>query len=80
MGWVPDSMWFTYVNVASQAGELRHDLAVSTRADMLPSARRAGFVTDADGGGVPWGWFVLVAGVPFFVIGGATLSARRRAS
>jgi hypothetical protein len=80
MGWVPESMWFTYVNVASPAGELRHDLAVSPRTDIPPSAWRAGLVTDAGGGGVPWGWFVLVAGVPFVVIGGATLAARRRAS
>src|SRR5689334_9651895 len=32
MGWVPDSMWFTYYAVSTPAGELRHDLAASTHA------------------------------------------------
>jgi len=81
MGWVPDSMWFSYVNVSTPAGELRHDLAVSTSADTLPSARLAGFITHGDrDAGVPWGWFVLMAGVPLVVIGGGRVLARRRAS
>jgi hypothetical protein len=81
MGWVPDSMWLSYVNVSTPAGELRHDLAVSTNADTLPSARLAGFVTHGDrGAGVPWGWFVLMAGVPLVVIGGGRVLARRRVS
>jgi hypothetical protein len=81
MGWVPDSMWLSYVNVSTPAGELRHDLAVSTDADTLPSARLAGFVTHGDrGAGVPWGWFALMAGVPLVVIGGGRVLARRRVS
>ena len=79
MGWVPDAMWFTYVDVAAPAGELRHDLAVSTRADTLPSARLAGFVTDG-GDDVSWGLLALIAGLPLLVIGGAQLRARRQAS
>jgi hypothetical protein len=81
MGWVPDRMWFSYVQVASNAGELRHDLAVSTRPDTLPSARLAGFVTQpAAGDGYPWAWFVLLAGVPLLVVVGGQVLARRRAS
>ena len=80
MGWVPDAMWFTYVNVSAPAGELRHDLAVSTRAETPPSARLAGFVTDADRDNVSWGWFVLLVGAPLLVVGGTQLRARRRAS
>ena len=81
MGWVPDGMWFSYVNVSAPAGELRHDLAVSTSADTLPSARLAGFfMHDGRDDGVPWGWFALMAGLPLAVIGGARAWARRRAS
>ncbi len=47
MGWVPDSMWFSYLAVSTPAGQLRHDLAVSTHADTLPSARMAGFSVPA---------------------------------
>ena len=46
MGWVPDSMWLTYYDVSTPAGALEHDLAVSTHADTLPSARMAGFSVD----------------------------------
>ena len=81
MGWVPDAMWFTYVDVSSPAGELRHDLAVSTRADTLPSARLAGFVThEGDDAGAPWRWLLLVAGAPLLVIGGGLALTRRRSS
>src|SRR6185436_20698650 len=30
MGWVPDSMWLSYVRVGTNAGALQHDLSVST--------------------------------------------------
>jgi hypothetical protein len=81
MGWLPDAMWFTYVNVSSPAGALRHDLAVSTRADTPPSARLAGFVTHNPAEtGVPWGWWALVAGAPLLVVGGRVARTRRRRS
>jgi hypothetical protein len=81
MGWVPDSMWFSYVPVSTPAGELRHDLAVSTRPDARPSARWAGFeVSSSPDGGERW-WLpaLLVAGPLALVAGGLVLS-RRRAS
>lgn len=42
MGWVPDSMWLSYLRVDTPARALDYDLAVSTRADVVPSARRVG--------------------------------------
>ena len=79
MGWVPDSMWFTYYNVSTPAGELRHDLAVSTHADTLPSARMAGFSVPASSDtGHDWWIVALLLGAPIvLVVGGRLLSARR---
>jgi hypothetical protein len=42
MGWVPDQMWFTYLQVDTPARLLDYDLAVSTRGE-IPSARAVGF-------------------------------------
>ena len=81
MGWVPDSMWFTYYAVSTPAGELRHDLAVSTRTDALPSARMAGFTTDASPYDEPSWWVpVLLLGVPLALVGFGAVLVRRRAS
>ena len=81
MGWVPDSMWFTYYAVSTPAGELRHDLAVSTRTDTLPSARMAGFTTDASPYDDPSWWVpVLLLGVPLALVGFGAVLVRRRAS
>jgi hypothetical protein len=78
MGWVPDSMWFSYVQVNSPAGELRHDLAVSTHADTLPSARLAGFRVPTTSGEDSWWLPVLLVGAPFLLVaGGLTLTHRR---
>ena len=81
MGWVPDSMWFTYYQVSTPAGELRHDLAVSTHADTLPSARLAGFSTDASPYDDPSWWIpVVLLGVPLALVGIGVVAVRRRAS
>jgi hypothetical protein len=81
MGWVPDHMWFTYVDVSAPAGQVAHDLAVSTHPDTLPSARLAGFVThEAPDDGVPWSWVALLAGLPFAVVVSGRVLTRRRAS
>jgi hypothetical protein len=37
MAWVPDSMWFTYLQVDAPAGDLDYDLAVSADATTLPT-------------------------------------------
>ncbi len=48
MEWVPDDMWFTYLQVDAPAQDLDYDLAVSTHDGVAPSARMAGI-------GVPGG-------------------------
>jgi hypothetical protein len=81
MGWVPESMWFTYYDVSTPAGELRHDLAVSTHTETLPSARMAGFTTSASPYDAPSWWIpVLLLGVPLALVGFGALAVRRRAS
>ena len=42
MGWVPDKMWLSYLRVNTEAKNLDYDLAVSTHAGVLPSARMVG--------------------------------------
>jgi hypothetical protein len=42
MGWVPDSMWLTYLRVDAPARALDYDLAVSTRDGIPPSAEMVG--------------------------------------
>src|SRR5205085_125126 len=37
MDWVPPSMWFSYLHVATPAGTLDYDLAVSTDAKVAPT-------------------------------------------
>jgi hypothetical protein len=80
MGWVPDSMWFTYYDVSTPARELRHDLAVSTHADTLPSARMAGFSVPAPSDGPSWWVPLLVVTAPFVLVAAGCVLARRRAS
>jgi hypothetical protein len=81
MGWVPDSMWFTYYDVSTPAGELRHDLAVSTHPDTLPSARMAGFSVPASSGVSDSWWIpVLLVAAPLVLVGGGTALARRRSA
>ena len=70
MGWVPESMWFTYYDVSTPAGELRHDLAVSTHADTLPSARMAGFSVPASSGAADDWW------IPVLLVVGAARPGR----
>jgi hypothetical protein len=81
MGWVPDSMWLTYYDVSTPAGELRHDLAVSTHTGTLPSARMAGYSVPATSSGADdwWTGAVLVVG-PLVLVAGGLLATRRRAS
>jgi hypothetical protein len=81
MGWVPESMWFTYYDVSARAGELRHDLAISTHTETLPSARMAGFTTSASPYDAPSWWIpVVLLGVPLALVAFGALVVRRRAS
>jgi hypothetical protein len=42
MGWMPDSMWLTHLDINEQAGKLRYDLAVDATGAARPSAVLAG--------------------------------------
>ncbi len=75
MGWVPDAMWLTYLQVDAPAGALRHDLAVSTRTGALPSARLAGYTLGGDDDALPVWWYLVAVGAPLALI--ATERARR---
>jgi Uncharacterized protein conserved in bacteria (DUF2330) len=84
MEWVPDAMWLTYLRVDSPAGELDYDLAVSTHAGTLPSARLAGFTSADDptrvfsyGAGTDWYPYGVAAMVVALAVGGVLLAARR---
>jgi hypothetical protein len=81
MSWVPSSMWFTYYNVSTPAHELRHDLAVSTHPDTLPSARMAGFSVRASSSSDPdWWILVVLVGAPLLLVTAGQAFVRRRAS
>jgi hypothetical protein len=42
MGWVPERMWFSYLQVGEQTGRLRYDLAIDKSGQHAPSAVMAG--------------------------------------
>jgi len=42
MEWVPQQMWFTYLRIAEQSGNLHHDLAIDKYGDAAPSRVMAG--------------------------------------
>ncbi len=82
MEWVPDAMWLTYLKVDAPASALRHDLAVSTRAGTLPSARLAGFTVTSDtvmsDEGAPLWWYLIAVGAPVVLIAAGRAVSRRR--
>jgi hypothetical protein len=49
MGWVPPSMWFSYLTVDATAGDLHYDLASSVRPLHAPSLRDTGLASPLDG-------------------------------
>jgi Uncharacterized protein conserved in bacteria (DUF2330) len=84
MEWVPDSMWLTYLQVDAPAAALRHDLAVSTRAGTLPSARLAGYTMTPDPAPsdrpVPVWWYLVAVGGPVVLIAAGRVVDRRRSA
>ncbi len=81
MGWLPESMWFTYYAISTPAADLRHDLAVSTHPDTLPSARMAGFSVPASSNPSDNWWIpVFLVAAPLVLVAGGAALARRRAS
>jgi hypothetical protein len=77
MEWVPDAMWLTYLQVDTPAAALRHDLAVSTHAGTLPSARLAGY-TVGTGESTPVWWYVVIVDAPIALVAAGRAVARRR--
>ncbi len=79
MQWVPDDMWLTFLQVDAPVGSLQHDLAVSTRAGTLPSARLAGY-TVRGGDSLPLWWYLVAVGAPVTLIAAGRARNRRRAA
>ncbi|HEV8299283.1 MAG TPA: DUF2330 domain-containing protein [Acidimicrobiales bacterium] len=82
MEWVPQSMWLSYLRVATEARDLRYDLAVST--DHRPPSLVDAGIDEPDAqivgasSGMAW-WPIVVGGITAlaaFVLAGAT--PRRR--
>lgn len=87
MGWVPPTMWLSYLQLEAGAGQLDYDLAISADPDHEPSIADAGVgpasivpVAPADAG---WALWPLVAGVSVAavaLVGLATAQRRRSAT
>ena len=84
MAWVPDEMWFSYLKLDAEAGDLDYDLAVSTSAGRAPSAIDAGirFPQEAvalpgDGGGAAG--LVVLRGAVALTVALVELARRRAA-
>jgi hypothetical protein len=66
MGWVPQSMWFTYLRLSATAGQLDYDLAVSQDANpnVVPSLRDTGLTLISDAHPIvptqPFDWWPIV--------------------
>jgi hypothetical protein len=84
MGWVPSSMWFTYLKLDVPAGQLGYDLAISDQPNAVPrlidtgvSATAARPVVVSTGGWAAWPLVAaMITGV--FTFGAASLLGRRR--
>jgi hypothetical protein len=83
MGWVPRSMWLSYLRVNAPARQLDYDLGVSTRDGIAPSARAVGFglpggpstSTVPGGSSVAWWW---PTGAVLAALVAAVILTRRR--
>jgi hypothetical protein len=85
MEWMPQSMWFTYLQVAASAGDLDYDLAVSTDAKVAPARLDTGItrpVTVDDDGLARWPIVlgVVSAAGAIFVLAAWAAGGRRRIS
>jgi hypothetical protein len=84
MGWVPEDLWLTYLQVDTPAADLDYDLAVSARDDVRPDRTDTGVadpevVLVRDDGGSLWPFALgAVAAVGMFVAATALPDLRRR--
>ncbi|HEX7165370.1 MAG TPA: DUF2330 domain-containing protein [Acidimicrobiales bacterium] len=87
MEWVPGDMWLSHLQVATPAGDLDYDLAISTKPGVVPAAVDTGVLASeavaiGDGSrGFGWLWPVagVAAGLAVIVGWHALSSSRRRA-
>lgn len=92
MEWVPASMWLSYLRVQADAGDLRYDLAMSTRPSVPPTLADAGIrlsqaiPLDTVSPRAAWPWIAVVAvalagaGVAMVLVLGGVGASRRRSS
>jgi hypothetical protein len=85
MEWMPQSMWFTYLEVNARAADLDYDLAVSTDAKVAPARLDTGIprpVTVDDDGLARWPIFLggITAAVAIFFLAAWAAGGRRRTS
>ena len=86
MGWVPEDLWLTYLQVDAPAADLDYDLAVSAQDDVRPSRTDTGvadpevvLVRDGGGGASLWPLTLgAVAAVGTFVAATSLPDLRRR--
>ena len=83
MEWMPESMWFTYLEVDARAADLDYDLAVSTNAKVAPARVDTGIprpVNVDDNGLARWPIVLgfVTAAVAIFFLAAWTAGARRR--
>ena len=85
MEWMPQSMWFTYLEVDARAGDLDYDLAVSTDAKVAPArvdTEIARPVTVDDSGLARWPIVLggVTAAIAIFFLAAWAAGGRRRIS
>jgi hypothetical protein len=85
MEWMPQSMWFTYLEVDARAGDLDYDLAVSTNAKVAPARVDTGItqpVTVDDNGMARWPIVLggVTAAVAIFFLAAWAAGGRRHTS
>jgi len=83
MEWVPEDMWFTYLQVDAEAGDLDYDLAVSADDSTLPTLADTGVKAPetrsikAPGGGLVT-WPLAAGAVAAVVVLASRLGCARR--
>jgi hypothetical protein len=83
MEWVPESMWFTYLQVEAEAGTLDYDLAISADPSTPPTITDTGVnVAEAhpvlpDGRGLPL-WPMVIGGVVGLIVAATYLGRDNR--
>jgi hypothetical protein len=84
MGWVPTHMWFTYLRLHANAGDLKYDLAIAATPGALPSLKAAGVdaahaqIINAKVDHAWVAWMVALSVGALVFLGLTVISSRRR--